>query len=54
MKSLPVFLPLHYDEKTGKLWMEVSKWNTEFLYYPSLAAGVGSNNIGLDRGQLGT
>jgi hypothetical protein len=54
MKSLPGFLPLHYEEKTGKLWMEVSRWNTELLYYPSLPAGVGSNDIGLDRGQLGT
>ena len=50
---MPGFLPLHYEEKTGKLWMEVSRWNTDLLYYPSLPAGVGSNDIGLDRGQLG-
>ena len=53
MKALPGFLPLHYEEKAGKLWMEVSRWNADLLYYPSLPAGVGSNDIGLDRGQLG-
>ena len=37
----------------GKLWLEIDKWNTEFLYQTSLGAGVGSNDIGLDRGQMG-
>ena len=32
---------------------EVDKLDTEFLYVNSLQAGVGSNDIGLDRGQLG-
>lgn len=53
MKALPGFLPLHYEEKAGKLWMEIDRWNTDLLYYPSLPAGIGSNDIGLDRGQLG-
>ena len=39
--------------KSGKLWLEIDKWNTEFLYQTSLPAGVGSNDIGLDRGQMG-
>lgn len=44
---------LYWDEEQGKLWLEISRWNTEFLYVSSLPAGIGSNDIGLDRGQLG-
>jgi len=47
------FFNLYWDAKAGKLWLEVDKWDTEFLYQSGLAAGVGSNDIGLDRGQLG-
>lgn len=35
------------------MFLEVDKINQEFLYVNSLAAGIGSNDIGLDRGQLG-
>jgi hypothetical protein len=47
------YFNLYWDAKTGKLWLEVDKWNTEFLYQTGLSAGVGSNDIGLDRGQMG-
>lgn len=47
------FMPFYWDTKKGKIWLEVSRFNTEFLYYPTLAQGVGSNDIGLDRGRLG-
>ncbi len=47
------YLPLYWDAKTGKMWLEISRFNQEFLYQVSLPAGVGSNPIGLDRGQLG-
>ena len=52
-ETLPGYFNLFWDAKQGKLWLSVDKWNTEFLYQSSLAAGVGSNDIGLDRGQLG-
>jgi len=52
-KALPGFFKLYWDDKAGKLWLEIDKWQTEFLYQSGLAAGVGSNDIGLDRGQLG-
>lgn len=42
-----------YDEKSDKIYLEVSKLNQEFLYVYSLSSGIGSNDIGLDRGQLG-
>src|SRR6201984_3667209 len=52
-QKLAGYFDLYWDAKTGKLWLEVDKWDTEFLYQSSLAAGVGSNDIGLDRGQMG-
>jgi hypothetical protein len=51
--KLPGYFSLYWDGKSGKLWLEIDKWNTEFLYQTSLPAGVGSNDIGLDRGQMG-
>lgn len=43
----------YYEETSGKIWLEISQFDTEFLYVNSLTAGVGSNDIGLDRNQLG-
>ncbi|MCW5963443.1 MAG: zinc-dependent metalloprotease [Bryobacterales bacterium] len=51
--AMPGYFTLYWDDATGRLWMEVDKWDTEFLYVNSLPGGVGSNDIGLDRGQLG-
>jgi hypothetical protein len=53
LEKMPGYFPLYWDAKAGKLWIEIDKWNTEFLYINSLPAGVGSNDIGLDRGQIG-
>src|SRR6185436_16175061 len=53
MRALPGFFALYWDDKEGKLWLEIDRWQSEFLYQSGLAAGVGSNDIGLDRGQLG-
>ncbi|MFD1187246.1 zinc-dependent metalloprotease [Pontibacter rugosus] len=53
MKRYPGYFTFYYDEDTGKIWLEIDKLNKEFLYVNSLPAGLGSNDIGLDRGQLG-
>src|SRR5947209_9209926 len=53
MERFPGYFPFYWDAKAGKLWLEIDKWNSEFLYVESLPAGIGSNDIGLDRGQLG-
>jgi hypothetical protein len=53
MEKFPGYFPFYWDAKAGKMWLEIDKWNTEFLYVESLPAGIGSNDIGLDRGQLG-
>jgi len=47
------FLPVYWDASTGKLWMEIPRPGQELIYVVSLPAGIGSNDIGLDRGQLG-
>jgi len=47
------FFDYYFDDNQAKLWLEVDKLNSEFLYANYLAAGVGSNDIGLDRSQPG-
>lgn len=53
MKHFPGYFDFYYDEKQDKIFLVIDKFDTEFLYVNSLPAGVGSNDIGLDRGQLG-
>jgi hypothetical protein len=53
LQKIEGFMPLYWDGNSGKMLMEISRFNTELLYQLSLPAGVGSNPIGLDRGQLG-
>ena len=47
------FFNFYWNEKDGKVFLEIEEWEKEFLYASFLAAGVGSNDIGLDRGQIG-
>lgn len=53
LKKQEGFFNFYWDENTGKIWLEVDTLNTEILYVVSLPAGLGSNDIGLDRGLLG-
>ncbi len=53
IKTQDGYFKIHYDESVDKLYLEVSKLEEEFLYVHSLRTGLGSNDIGLDRGQLG-
>jgi hypothetical protein len=53
MEKKEGFLTFYWNAKENKIWLEIEKFETELLYYPSLAQGVGSNDIGLDRGRLG-
>ena len=53
MQKLDGFFPLYWEEKTGALFLEIPRFDTEFLYSTGLAAGLGSNDIGLDRSQEG-
>jgi len=53
MQHLEGYFDVYWDEDTGKLFWEIDKLDTEFLYAVSLSSGLGSNPVGLDRGQLG-
>jgi hypothetical protein len=53
MTAMDGFLPLYWDAGAGKVWLEVPVLERELIYAVSLTTGVGSNDIGLDRGQLG-
>lgn len=53
MKKYPGFFEYYHDEKQDKIFLLIDKFNTEFLYVVGLPAGVGSNDIGLDRNKLG-
>ena len=53
MKKFPGFLDFYWEENTGKIWLDISRIDTEILYVNSLPSGLGSNDIGLDRGLLG-
>ncbi|MFN0108937.1 MAG: zinc-dependent metalloprotease [Blastocatellia bacterium] len=54
LQKIDGYVPIYWDAAQGKMWMEISRFNTEILYQTSLPAGIGSNDIGLDRGRLGT
>ena len=51
--EMPGFINLNWDAAGGRLLIEISAFDTPFLYQSSLPRGVGSNDLGLDRGQLG-
>ena len=53
MQKLDGYVPLYWQASSGKLFMEIGRFNQELLYQVSLPAGLGSNPVGLDRGQLG-
>jgi len=46
------FFNLYWDDSTGALYWEIAELDTEFLYQISMASGLGSNPVGIDRGQL--
>ena len=55
MQSFPGFFTDYWDAREGTLWLRIenAKWETPFILYESLPSGVGSNDIGLDRGEPG-
>jgi predicted Zn-dependent protease len=52
-KVYPGFIKFYWDENAGKVWLEIDKFDSEILYQTSLPAGLGSNDVGLDRGLMG-
>ncbi|MBS1575238.1 MAG: zinc-dependent metalloprotease [Bacteroidetes bacterium] len=50
LKKYEGYINFYWDENAGKVWLDIDKLDTEILYQTSLPAGLGSNDIGLDRG----
>jgi len=47
------FFDMYWDQQKGQLLLEIDKQGEEFIYQSSMPRGIGSNDLGLDRGQLG-
>jgi len=52
-QHIPGFVDLYWHEESGTLYLAVEKLEDSFIYVSGLSQGVGSNDLGLDRGQLG-
>ena len=47
------FFDFYYQIETDKIFLKIDKLDQPFLFQSSMPQGIGSNDIGLDRGQLG-
>ena len=54
MQEYEGFLKFYWEKKSGKVWLELDRLEEGFLFVSSMATGIGSNDIGLDRTQLGS
>lgn len=53
LQRMEGYFPVYRDDANGKIWIEINRLDQEILYVMSLPQGLGSNDIGLDRGLLG-
>jgi hypothetical protein len=53
MRKMEGYFPMYWDERTGSIFLEIPRFDEEFLLATGLSAGLGSNDIGLDRGAGG-
>jgi len=53
MQKLDGYFPVYWDERGGALFLEIPRFDADFMLSTGLGAGLGSNDIGLDRGQGG-
>src|SRR4051812_27512418 len=52
-QKFPGYFEFYYDEKQDKIFLLIDKFDTECLYIESVTAAIGSNDLGIDRNQLG-
>lgn len=48
------FFNFYLDEEEGKIYLEIERMDSEFLMISYLSSGMGSNDVGLDRGRIGS
>ena len=51
MERMDGFFPIYWEESSGRIWLEIGLWDTDVLHAAGIGAGLGSNDIGIDRGQ---
>jgi hypothetical protein len=47
------YFSFFHDKEEGNIYLQIDQFEQDFLFQSGLPQGVGSNDIGLDRGQLG-
>lgn len=52
MQHVDGFLPFYLDREKGRVYLSLPPGTPEMIYQASLPQGVGSNDLGFDRGQL--
>jgi hypothetical protein len=52
LERMDGMLPLYWDSDQGQLWMEIPQLDVEMIHFVGYGAGLGSNDLGLDRGAL--
>ncbi|MFT4046039.1 MAG: zinc-dependent metalloprotease [Solimonas sp.] len=52
MKHEDGFLPVYWDDAGGRVYLEVPGSGTQALFFTTIAQSIGSNDIGIDRGQI--
>lgn len=53
MKATDGLFAMFWDAKSGRLYLEINKFDQDLLFLTSLPYGLGQNDVGLDRGKLG-
>jgi len=54
LKTAEGLFPTAWDAKSGQLFLTIRNFDQDFLFIVSLPYGLGSNDVGLDRGLLGS
>jgi hypothetical protein len=54
LQKMDGYFDFYWSDAEGKVYLEIDRFAEDFLYVNGLAAGLGSNDIGLDRNQLGS
>src|SRR4051812_23437387 len=50
LRKIDGYFPLYWDDRAGNLYVEIPRLDSDFLFSTGLTSGLGSNDIGLDRG----
>jgi hypothetical protein len=52
LEAHPGYFKYYWDQANGKIWLQIDRFDQEFLYVTYLSHGLGAHDVGLDRGQI--